>query len=102
MDGLRDGGHDELRSYVGTEWWHMGLPAYVKILFDEKRRAAVWHAEDVALANARATTAEQASRQSAADLELAEDELEELRVKLREAKVREAALWEVIERCRWS
>ena len=62
MDGLRDGGRDELRSYVGTEWWHMGLPAYVKILFDEKRRAAVWHAEDVALANARATTAEQASR----------------------------------------
>ena len=50
----------------------------------------------------REEKAETERNEQRTELWAAEHKIEELHTQLREAKAREAALWEVIERCRWS
>jgi hypothetical protein len=89
---------DGARVSCPERWWDSVLPNFVKRLLRALRLEEQLYRE----VTEREEKAETERNEQRTELWAAEHKIEELHTQLREAKAREAALWEVIERCRWS
>ena len=85
----------------GEQWWSIGLPNYVRGLLHTEQVDREYYEGMLSDEYKETHRAKCEAAAAEAQLEEAEETIEELRGQLREAKGREDALHEDIHRCRW-